>query len=124
MYNPQRVIDLLNERGLKKKQLISFMKYNEKVGLTQAISGDVRASKLEKMADFLGVPIDAFFDRTVQTEPNQTPAYRGVDDGNALMVIHEREKNLRSLLEEKDKRIAVLEDLVAMLKGSGEKSSK
>ncbi|TFU93938.1 hypothetical protein E4T81_04925 [Barnesiella sp. WM24] len=124
MYNPQRVIDLLNERGLKKKQLISFMKYNEKVGLTQAISGDVRASKLEKMADFLGVPIDAFFDRTVQTEPNQTPAYSGVDDGNALMVIHEREKNLRSLLEEKDKRIAVLEDLVAMLKGSGEKSSK
>lgn len=117
MYNSQKVIDLLKERGLKKKQLVSYLNYPEKAGIGQVLTGDIRVSKIEKVADFFGVPIDAFFDREVKVDLVEYVNDQPADDTSAqLSMAYEREKVLRSLIEEKDRRIELLEELVAMYK--------
>lgn len=78
------------------------------------ISGDIRVSKLEKIADFFGVPVDEFFDRD--------PCINGVMVGGVRNKVHHFSvktdtTSLQALIEEKDKRIKVLEELVALLKG-------
>lgn len=113
MYNPQKVIDLVNEAGVSNKTLLDYLGKNWNGSLISIIKGDIRVSKLEKIADFFGVSIDEFFDRD--------PAVNGVRVGGVRNNVHHFNVNtetaaLQQLVEEKDKRIALLEDMVAMLK--------
>lgn len=119
MYNPQKIIDLLNQTGVSNKTLLDYLGKNWNGSLTSIIKGDIRVSKLEKIADFFGVPVDEFFDRE--------PAVNGVRVGGVRNNVHHFSVStdpsaLQQLIEEKDKRIALLEDMVAILKG--EKSTK
>lgn len=111
MYNPKKIGDLLQQRGLKNKQLLVHLGYNERSGLLQSVSGDIRVSKIERIADFFGVPIDTFFDR--EKEIPMTETANGI---SPRKLAEEREQALRNLLKEKDQRIALLEDMVSMLK--------
>lgn len=119
MYNPNKVTELLKVRGIKNKQLLAYFGYNEKGGLLQSIQGDIRASKLEKIADFFGVPIDVFFDRDIETSgAGKSVLSMSSNDTYASKSI-EREKLFQALLDEKDRRIALLEDMVELLKKQG-----
>lgn len=111
MYNPLKIEQLLRERGLKNKTLLEYLGYKVQGGLIQAVSGDIRVSKLEKISDFFGVPVDTFFDR--ECEANGTITAGGI---SPRTIADEREQALRDLLKEKNQRIALLEDMVAMLK--------
>lgn len=116
MYNPQIIIDLIESSGKKKRDLLDFMGKNWNGSVEAIIKGDIRVSKIEKIADFFGVPIDTFFDRET---PNSGVMIGGVRNkvhhftvGSTISEI----KNLQTLIAEKDKRIEALEEIVALLK--------
>lgn len=116
MYNPKKIEDLLRQRGLKNKQLLIHLGYNERGGLLQSVSGDIRVSKLEKIADFFGLPIDTFFDRNIKLGSQDERIPSGTAD--PVNIAYEREQSLRDLLKEKDRRIQLLEEMVEMLKSN------
>ncbi len=116
MYNPQKVIDLIQASGIKGKQLLDYMGKNWNGSVEAVIKGDIRVSKLEKIADFFGVPVDAFFDRE--------PENNGVIVGGVQAKVHHfsvgmsanDRKNYESLIAEKDCRIEELKDTIRILK--------
>lgn len=116
MYNPKKIEDLLQQRGLRNKQLLIHLGYNERSGLLQSVSGDIRVSKLEKIADFFGVPMDTFFDRDIKSGSQDERVTKGKAD--SVNIAYEREQSLRDLLKEKDRRIQLLEEMVEMLKSN------
>ena len=105
MYNPQKITDLLEARRVKARDLLTFLGKNWNGSVAQVVNHDIRVSKIERIADFFQVPIDTFFDRetTILGEPQSTSAAARISD-------------LERLLVEKDKRIALLEDMVSLLK--------
>ncbi|MCM1391117.1 MAG: hypothetical protein NC216_12370 [Bacteroides sp.] len=117
MYNPQIIIDLLNERNIKNSELNEFLGYDRSVSIKQIIVADIRVSKLEKIADFFGVPVDTFFNRT-----------QGNSKGSSVHISQTRRSSisvsqgcgdtasLNRLIAEKDKRIETLEEMVSILK--------
>ena len=113
MYNPQKIIDMLKAKGMTNKTLLDYLGKNYNGSLKGIISGDIRVSKLEKIADFFGVPVDEFFDR----EQNINGVMVG---GSRNNVHHFSIKNdpaaMQALLDEKDKHIKLLEEMVALLK--------
>lgn len=114
MYNPQKVIDLLKSTGTTNKALLDYMGKNWNGSIKGIITGDIRVSKLERIADFFGVPVDEFFDRN--------SSVNGVMVGGVRNKVHHFSvrtdtASLQALIEEKDKRIKVLEEMVALLKG-------
>lgn len=111
MYNPLKIAQLLKERELKSKDLMEYIGYKVQGGLIHTVGGDIRASKLEKIADFFGVPIDTFFDRQCEV-----PGAVTVVGISPRKIAEEREQSLRDLIKEKDRRIALLEEMVEILK--------
>ncbi len=114
MYNPQKVLDLLKTRCVSQKELLDYMGKNWNGSIKGIITGDIRVSKLEKIADFFGVPVDEFFDRE--------QSVNGVLVGGVRNNVHHFSVKadpaaLQALIDEKDKRIKLLEDMVALLKG-------
>lgn len=116
MYNPQKVLDLLESTGAKNRELLDFMGKNWNGSVAQVISGDIRVSKLEKIADFFGVSVEEFFDRD--------PANFGVNVGGRKNNVHHFSVNndkaaleaMNKLIEEKDKRIALMEAIIGAYK--------
>lgn len=118
MYNSQIVRDLLEERGLKIRDLLDRIGGPANGSFKQAFDLDIRASKLEKLSDFFGVPIDTFFDRT---KNNDGPSINVSGNRRSRISVSQEvdaEGSLRALLSEKDKRIAVLEEMISLLKSS------
>lgn len=117
MFNKQIIYDLLEERGILHKELLEYLGKNYNGSLKQILDGDIKASNLEKMADFFGVSIDTFFDRT---SSNNGIMVGGV--GNKVhhlsvnSALNKEKENLEALIEEKDKRIKILEDMIELLK--------
>lgn len=116
MYNPRKVIELVEASGVRGKELLDYMGKNWNGSVEAVIKGDIRVSKLEKIADFFGVPVDTFFDRET---PNTGVLVGGVRNrvhhfsvGPTISDIN----NLQALIAEKDKRIAALEEIVTLLK--------
>lgn len=113
MYNPNKINELLSESGISKKQLLDYIGKNWNGSLKNVINGDIRVSKLEKIADFFGVPVDTFFDR----EPGTCGVHiRGAQNNVHHFSVHSNTQALQQLIEEKDKRIHVLEEMIEMLK--------
>lgn len=116
MYNPQKVIDLIEASGIQKKALLDYMGKNWNGSVDAVIKGDIRVSKIEKIADFFGVPIDTFFDRE--------PINNGVSVGGSRNRVYHfaagmdttERKQFEALIAEKDGRIADLQDTVKILK--------
>lgn len=116
MYNPRKVIELIEASGVRGKELLDYMGKNWNGSVEAVIKGDIRVSKLEKIADFFGVPVDTFFDRDTTNN--------GVLVGGVRNRVHHFSvgptisdiNNLQALIDEKDKRIAALEEIVALLK--------
>lgn len=130
MFNPQKVIELLEASGTKKKDFLDEITKSHNGALAPVLEADIRVSKLEKIADFFGVSIDTFFEREVSNHGVIVGGSRNKvshlnigqpskDGNNQDALIKEKEKqirNLEALLKEKDERIALQNDLIIMLK--------
>lgn len=116
MYNYQIILDLLEKNKIKNKELLEYLGKNWNGSLPQIIDADIRASKLERIADFFGVPIDTFFEReSVNNGVLITGKHNQIHHFSVGLSADER-KNYETLLAEKDSRIAALEDTIKILK--------
>ncbi len=121
MYNTQKIYDLLQSRNIRQKDLLEYLgkmgaNKNSNGSLKQLFKGDMKASNVEKIADFFGLPIDYFFDRDTT---NNGVFVSGVGHklSNVNVAAEQQElKALTALLEEKDKRIKTLEDMIELLR--------
>lgn len=104
MYNGKIIKVLLKERRLLVKDLLDYL-YPDPVkrngSIKQLENGNPTVKTIEKVADFFKVPIDIFFNRT-----NYSSTKNEIDI---------RIECLKKILEEKDKRIEVLEQLNQLL---------
>lgn len=114
MYNGQIIKALLKERKLLIKDLVKALGLNEKNGLRALLDRDPKVSRLEEVADFFGVSMDTFFIRTKQPHISVV----GNKNNVACLTVGAQEEkiaNLNALIEEKDKRITLLESMNEML---------
>lgn len=115
MYNGQVINVLLKERGLRAKDLLEHLQLQSNGSITSLVKGNPTAERLEKIADFFDVPIDTLFQRA------KNYGYNVIGNSNnvASITIGELKGKAQAqsrIIEEKDKRIALLEDMIALLK--------
>lgn len=123
MYNPQKIKKLLTDAGIKNNELLKYLGKNWNGSLDYVIKGDIRVSKIEKIADFFGVPIDTFFEREMSNngvviggEGNRVHHVSVNSNVVALEKLEALVKEKETLIEEKEKRIKVLEEFNESLK--------
>lgn len=117
MYNAQKIYQLLEDRKLKHKDLLDYLGKNQNGSLNQLLRGDLKASNVEKIADFFGLPVDFFFDRNPENSGVNISGNRNhVHDFSINHTLAAENKNLEALIEEKDKRIRILEEMIELLK--------
>ena len=100
MYNGNIIKQLLAEKKIQNKELLNYLGTEANSSLSHPT-----VRRLEKVADFFGVSMDVFFNRE---KPYQTFS---TNDLNNLQLFKDKIELLEKLLEEKDKRIALLENL-------------
>lgn len=115
MYNGQVINVLLKERGLRAKDLLEHLQLQSNGSITSLVKGNPTAERLEKIADFFDVPIDTLFQRA------KNYGYNVIGNSNnvASITIGELKGKAQAqdrIIEEKDKRISLLEDMIALLK--------
>lgn len=126
MYDGNIVRGLIKDRDVNQKDLSAYLYDGDRDhSIYSLISNKANptAAMLEKMADFLRVPIDAFFKRT-------TPVvYENAGDNGKLIdmlleskereITNEKEKqeNLQRIIALKDDRIRELEKQIQLLNG-------
>ena len=115
MYNGQVINVLLKERGLRAKDLLEHLQLQSNGSITSLVKGNPTAERLEKIADFFDVPIDTLFQRA------KSYGYNVIGNSNnvASITIGELKGKAQAqdrIIEEKDKRIALLEDMITPLK--------
>lgn len=106
MFNGKIIEKYLQDRGLKKKDLLNAIGWVSQSQLRQFTDGNPTASTLEKVADFFDCSIDQFFVR--EREPDMTTVFVGADRS----ALEERLVTMQQLLDTKDRHI---EDLEKML---------
>lgn len=116
MYNGQVISVMLKERGLRAKDLLDYLQIKSNGSLSALVHGNPTAERLEKIADFFEVPIDSLFSRS------KSFGYNVVGNRNnvgyvTIGELRGRNEGLEKIIEEKDKRIALLEEMVTLLKG-------
>ena len=127
MYNGLIIEQLLEARKIQKKVILDYLGIPREGGgtaLKQIITGNPTVKRLEPVADFFQVSMDVFFTRNVPFTPlagNIVGNGNAVGNGNSIITSKENEsqakiETLERLIEEKDKRIEVLEMLVQALK--------
>lgn len=132
MFNPQIVRDLLKSRNKQASTLIQHLNLSPNTSLAVVLRGNIGVDKLEKIADFFGVPTDTFFDRTiagnggvtVNGDQNRVHHFSiGSEGYNSICspqnLLNEKERIIEQkdlLLEEKSKRISTLEEMIELLK--------
>ena len=106
MFNGQVINELIEKNKAKKVDVYTYAEIS-KAALDNLIKGAnlPNCKTLERIADFFGVSMDVFFNRE---KPYQTFS---TNDLNNLQLFKDKIELLEKLLEEKDKRIALLENL-------------
>lgn len=114
MYNGEIIRDLLRQQGKRAKDLLAALDVNSNGSLSQLIKkANPTADRLEKIADFLNVPIDALF---IREHPH---GYNVVGNGNnvaniTIGTLKDKVQDQQKIIEEKDKRIRLLEEMLEM----------
>ncbi len=114
MYNGQVINVLLKERGLRAKDLLEHLQLQSNGSITSLVKGNPTAERLEKIADFFDVPIDTLFQRAKNYGYNVIGNSNNV--GITIGELKGKAQAQSRIIEEKDKRIALLEDMIALLK--------
>lgn len=105
MYNGNIIRQLLVERNIPNKDLLRYLGTEANASLAQIVNGNPTVKRLEKVADFFGVSMDVFFEREKPFK-----AYLSAHGDNEQQY-KEKIELLERLLEEKDKRILLLEQM-------------
>ena len=113
MYNGQIIKQLLVEKNIQNKELLSYLGTEANSSLSQIVNGNPTVKRLEKVADFFGVSMDVFFERKKPFKAD--PSTHGDNE----QQYKEKIALLERLLEEKDKRIMLLEQMNQLI-NSGE----
>ncbi len=115
MYNGQEINVLLKERSLRAKDLLDYLQLQSNGSITSLVRGNPTAERLEKIADFFDVPIDRLFKRGKSYGCN---VIESSIDATSITIgeLKGKVQALDRIIEEKDKRIALLEDMIALLK--------
>lgn len=115
MYNPQKILDLLKERNVTQDELVSYLGLAKGTNLKQQLFKNIGVQKLEKIADFFHVPVDTFFDRANNGNhvdfSGEHQRFRNVNIQQDTQC-----RSLLALIEEKDKRIELLEQMLNIYK--------
>lgn len=114
MYNGKIIKELLEKRGQTNSALLLALGLDpKKNSLKTVINGNPTANRLEQVADFFGLPIDAFFQREGFVAPSANPeASTKISELEA--EIEKRDEFLRlkeEIIAEKEERIKLLEAL-------------
>ena len=119
MYNGVIISTLLEERKISKKEFLNAMEWSSFSQYRQLVTGNPTARVLERVADFLQVPIDAFFTRNNSVSPSVVGSGNTFNNNNSVVITnqlqHAQIDALEKLIEEKDKRILLLEKLIAAI---------
>ena len=129
MYNGLIIEQLLDARKIQKKVILDYLGIPREGGgtaLKQIMTGNPTVKRLEPVADFFQVSMDVFFNRNVPFSPLASHVVgngNAVGTGNSIITPQDNESQLKidaleRLLEEKDKRIKVLEMLVIALQSN------
>lgn len=105
MYNGNVIKQLLLDKKVTNKELLRYLGTEANASLAQIVNGNPTVKRLEKVADFLGVSMDVFFEREKPFK-----AYSSAHGDNEQQY-KEKIELLERLLEEKDKRILLLEQM-------------
>ena len=105
MYNGNIIRQLLVERNIPNKELLRYLGTEANASLAQIVNGNPTVKRLEKVADFFGVSMDVFLEREKPFK-----AYSSAHGDNEQQY-KEKIELLERLLEEKDKRILLLEQM-------------
>lgn len=115
MYNGEIIMDLLKQQGKKAKDLLAALEVNSNGSISQLVKdANPTARRLEIIADFLEVPIDALFLR----EHNYS-GHNVVGNGNhvaniTIGTLKGKLQDQQQIITEKDKRIQLLEEMLEM----------
>ena len=115
MYNGVIIKDLLKQQGKKSKDLLAALEVNSNGSISQLVKdANPTAKRLEIIADFLDIPIDALFIRE-----HQHNGYNVVGNGNhvaniTIGTLKGKLKDQQQIIAEKDKRIQLLEEMLEM----------
>lgn len=105
MYNGNVIKQLLLDKKVTNKELLRYLGTEANASLAQIVNGNPTVKRLEKVADFFGVSMDVFFERE---KPFKVyPSAHGDNE----QQYKEKIELLERLLEEKDKRILLLEQM-------------
>lgn len=123
MYNGEIIKDLLREQGKLAKDLLLALDVKSNGSLSQLIkNANPTAERLEKIADFLDIPIDTLFIRERQYDIEEVN--HGKELANvSVRTLKNKVRDQQIIIEEKDKRIALLEEMVSMLRRQIEEKS-
>lgn len=116
MYNGHIINELLSAQRKQAKDLLLYLGINTNGSLTQIVKGNPTASRLEKIADFFGVSTDVFFIRENQPTGINVTGNSNVVASIQIGQLDAKAKSLQAMIDEKDKRIALLEDMIEVLK--------
>ena len=105
MYNGNVIKQLLLDKKVTNKELLRYLGTEANASLAQIVNGNPTVKRLEKVADFFGVSMDVFFER--EKPFKAYPSAHGV----FVQQYKENIELLERLLEEKDKRILLLEQM-------------
>ena len=105
MYNGNVIKQLLLDKKVTNKELLRYLGTEANASLAQIVNGNPTVKRLEKVADFFGVSMDVFFDRE---KPFKSCPSAHEDNEQRYK---EKIALLERLLEEKDKRIQLLEQM-------------
>ena len=119
MYNGIIISTLLEERKISKKEFLTAMEWSSFSQYRQLVTGNPTARVLERAADILQVPIDTFFTRSIPVTPSILGSGNTFNNNNSVVITnqlqHAQIDSLEKLIEEKDKRILLLEKLLAAI---------
>lgn len=119
MYNGIIISTLLEERKITKKEFLNAMEWSSFSQYRQLVTGNPTARVLERVADILQVPIDTFFTRNIPVTSSFVGNGTTLNNSNSVVITNQLQQakidSLEKLIEEKDKRILLLEKLLAAI---------
>lgn len=138
MYKGSKIKDLLKERKISAKELLDYLGVKDNGTIARFTGPDIKASRLEQIADFFGVSVEYFFERTegdINIAVESALATRGghaeyhsgtsskVRELSAKIKLLESELDAKEaavtdkerIIQEKEERIKLLEKLLKAL---------
>lgn len=123
MFNGQRIKDLLKEQSKTAKDLLEHLGVKDNGTIARFTGSDIKASRLEQIADFFGVSVEYFFDRNgdliiahegaAATKGGHAEYYAASKTSSKVRELAEKIKLLQSQLASKEQTIKDKESLIA-----------